>query len=319
MFFLNILLVKQHATTGAKPTRKGNVMSHTPIFTGSATALVTPFDDRGVDFETMGKLIDFQIANGTDGIVMCGTTGEAVTMHDNERAESIAFAKKRAAGRVPIIAGTGTNETPRAIALSKAAYDAGADALLVVTPYYNKTSQRGLVKYFYDVADATPLPNIVYNVPSRTSLNIQPKTLAELAKHPQIIGIKEASSDICQIMEMARLCPDFDIYSGCDDHVLAILAAGGKGVITTVGNIIPKLVHDMCAAFFAGDVAESRRLQFYMNPLVNAVFSDVNPIPIKTALRHMGYSVGELRPPLCDMAPEAETALVECMKTYGLI
>ena len=294
-------------------------MSHTPVFTGSGTALITPFGPGGVNFETFGKLIDFQIEGGTDALVICGTTGEAVTMHDEERSEAISFAKKRAAGRVPVIAGTGTNETPRAIALSKAAYDAGADALLVVTPYYNKTSQHGLVKYFYEVADCTPLPNIVYNVPSRTSLNIAAPTLAEIAKHPNIVGIKEASADIVQIIEMARLCPDIDIYSGNDDHVLALLAAGGKGVITTVGNIIPKMVHDMCQAFFDGDIAESRKLQFRMNPLVKAIFSDVNPIPVKTALRHMGFDVGELRAPLCDMLPAVEKNLVAVMREYGLL
>ncbi len=294
-------------------------MSHTPVFTGSATALVTPFSEKGINFETLGKMIDFQIENGTDAIVMCGTTGEAVTMHDSERAESISFAKKRAAGRVPIIAGTGTNETPRAVALSKAAYAAGADALLVVTPYYNKTSQHGMVKYFFDVADATPLPNIIYNVPSRTSLNIQACTLVKIGEHPNIVGIKEASADITQIMDMARLCPHIDIYSGNDDHVLAVLAAGGKGVITTVGNIIPQMVHDMCQAFFDGDIDLCRKLQYRMNPLVKAIFSDVNPTPVKTALRHMGYDVGELRAPLCDMLPEAEKALVACMREYGLI
>ncbi len=294
-------------------------MSNTPVFTGSAVALVTPFTDTGVNYEELARMIDFHLENETDAIVMCGTTGEATTMLDEERQAVIAFAKKRVNGRMPIIAGTGTNETPRAIRLSKEAYEAGADALLVVTPYYNKTSQHGLVKYFHDVADCTPLPNIAYNVPTRTSLNIQPATLRKMAEHPQIVGIKEASADITQICEMARLCPDIAIYSGNDDHILPILALGGQGVISTVANIIPKTVHRLCADFFAGDIEASRKAQFAINPLVKAIFSDVNPIPIKTAMRHMGYKVGELRAPLCDMLPEAEENLVRVLRNYDLL
>ncbi|MBQ4637759.1 MAG: 4-hydroxy-tetrahydrodipicolinate synthase [Clostridia bacterium] len=294
-------------------------MKH-PVFTGCATALVTPFtSDDHVNFDTLAKMIDFQIEGGVKALVMCGTTGEAATMSDDERAAVVEFTVNRVAGRIPVIAGTGTNDTKRAIWLSDRAKESGADALLVVTPYYNKCSQRGLIKYYLDIADSTDLPIIAYNVPSRTAVNLLPASFARIAEHPNVVGIKEACGEISQIMDLMRLCPETDLYSGNDDQVLPIMACGGRGVISTISNIMPRAMTELCEAFLNGDVAECRRLQFYINPLVKVLFSDVNPIPVKTAYRHMGFDVGGLRGPLCDMSPDGEKALVEKMKEYMLI
>ena len=314
------LFLSLHPTGIAFAAMKGVfAMSKTIVFSGSATALVTPFTDSGVNFDTLGQLIDFQLDGGTEALVICGTTGEASTMTPRERADAIAFAKQRVNGKIPIIAGTGANNTASAIRHSIEAQEAGADALLVVTPYYNKTSQHGLVKYYTDIADAVDLPVIAYNVPSRTSLNIRPETMELIARHPRVVGIKEASADITQIAQLARRCPDLAIYSGCDDHVLAIMAFGGRGVISTVANIAPKQMHDVCAAFLCGDVAKSRELQLALNPLADAMFCDVNPVPVKTALRLMGYDVGALRAPLCDLLPQVQAHMEQVMRNYGLI
>ena len=294
-------------------------MSKPVVFSGSATALVTPFTESGINYDTFAQLIDFQLAGGTDALVICGTTGEAVTMTVEERRDAVKFAKEYVKGKVPIIAGTGANETVMAIMHSQLAQEAGADALLVVTPYYNRTSQHGLVKYFNDVANNVDLPIIAYNVPGRTALNIKAETMAKIAEHPRVVGVKEASADITQIGEYARLCPDFALYSGCDDHVVAMMAFGGKGVISTVSNIAPKAMHDLCAAFLAGDVKKACEMQLAINPLASAMFCDVNPIPVKTALRMMGYDVGELRAPLCDPLPEVADKIASALRAYGLI
>lgn len=289
------------------------------VFKGSATAIITPFNQEGVDFEGLAKVVDYQLEGQADGIVVCGTTGEASTMTTAEKRAAIEFVVKRVAGRIPVIAGTGSNATAHAIEDSAAAEALGVDALLVVTPYYNKTSQAGLVAHFHAIADAVKIPIITYNVPSRTGLNILPATMKEILKHERIVGTKEASGNIEQIVQLAALCPDCDIYSGNDDHVLPLLSMGGKGVISTSGNVIPKDMHDLCAAFFAGDLEKARALQCKILPIWRAAFSDVNPIPIKTMCSILGLSQPGLRLPLIAPAPEKRAALEDAMRAYGLI
>ena len=270
------------------------------IFTGAGVAIVTPMNpDLSINWELLGTLIDDQIAHGTDAIVIAGTTGEASTMTDEEHVQSIRFAVERTAGRVPVVAGAGSNHTDYALWLSREAKQAGADALLHVTPYYNKTSQAGLVRHFMTLADATDLPVILYNVPSRTGVNIQPKTYQELCKHPNITATKEASGNLSQIAMIRSLCGDeLDIYSGNDDQIVPILSLGGKGVISVLSNVAPRQTHDICQLYFDGKVRESADLQIKLLPLINALFCDVNPIPVKEAVCMMGWDAGMCRLPL---------------------
>ncbi len=290
------------------------------VFTGAATAIVTPLTKDGIDFEQYGRLIDWQIAEGIDAIVTVGTTGEGSTLNDEEHKEAIRFCVERVAGRVPVIAGTGSNDTAYAIELTKFACEVGADAMLLVTPYYNKATQKGMIASFTAIADASTKPCILYNVPSRTGCNLLPATAAVLAKHPNIVAIKEACGNISQIAELAALVGDeMDIYSGNDDQIVPILSLGGKGVISVLSNIMPKATHDICQMFFDGDVAGSRKLQLELLPLVNALFCEVNPIPAKAAVAAMGYGENYLRLPLTPMEPANEAKLLGLMREQQLI
>ena len=291
------------------------------IFTGAGVAIVTPMNpDLSINWELLGTLIDDQIAHGTDAIVIAGTTGEASTMTDEEHVQSIRFAVERTAGRVPVVAGAGSNHTDYALWLSREAKQAGADALLHVKPYYNKTSQAGLVRHFMTLADATDLPVILYNVPSRTGVNIQPKTYQELCKHPNITATKEASGNLSQIAMIRSLCGDeLDIYSGNDDQIVPILSLGGKGVISVLSNVAPRQTHDICQLYFDGKVRESADLQIKLLPLINALFCDVNPIPVKEAVCMMGWDAGMCRLPLVELDPEHKELLSREMRAAGLI
>ena len=291
------------------------------IFTGAGVAIVTPMNpDLSINWELLGTLIDDQIAHGTDAIVIARTTGEASTMTDEEHVQSIRFAVERTAGRVPVVAGAGSNHTDYALWLSREAKQAGADALLHVTPYYNKTSQAGLVRHFMTLADATELPVILYNVPSRTGVNIQPKTYQELCKHPNITATKEASGNLSQIAMIRSLCGDeLDIYSGNDDQIVPILSLGGKGVISVLSNVAPRQTHDICQLYFDGKVRESADLQIKLLPLINALFCDVNPIPVKEAVCMMGWDAGMCRLPLVELDPEHKELLSREMRAAGLI
>ena len=289
------------------------------IYTGCASALVTPFNADGIDFEAYGRLIDYQIENSVDALCVTATTGEGSTMTPEEKRSVIDFAVKRVNGRVPVIAGTGGNNTKKVIEESKAAEELGVNGLLIVTPYYNKASQSGLVAHYNAIADAVHTPIILYNVPGRTGLNMLPATVKEVFKHENLVGIKEASGNIEQIVNLAAMCPGIDIYSGNDDHVLPLLALGGKGVISTVGNVIPKDMHDLCASFFAGDIKTAQELQFKILPVWKAAFCEVNPIPIKTMVSMMGIGNGELRLPLTPPAAENRAFIEKVMREYGLI
>ena len=291
------------------------------IFTGAGTALVTPMNaDGSVNFPKMKELIEFQITNGIDALIICGTTGEASTMSDDVQVECVRFAKEVAAGRCPIIAGAGSNDTAHCIELAQACEKAGADGVLLVTPYYNKATQKGLILHYTAIANAINIPIILYNVPGRTGCNLAPKTVAELAKVENIVAVKEASGNLSQVAEIAALCgPDFDIYSGNDDQILPVLSLGGKGVISVLSNVAPKETHDMVAKFFEGDIQGSIKLQLDAIELISALFCEVNPIPVKTALNLMGYEVGSCKLPLCDMEPKNLETLRTAMKNYGLI
>ncbi|MBQ8588784.1 MAG: 4-hydroxy-tetrahydrodipicolinate synthase [Clostridia bacterium] len=290
------------------------------IFTGAAVAIITPFDENGIDFESFGKIIDDQIDGGTDAIVVCGTTGESATMPDAEHLSAIEYCVKRVAGRVPVIAGTGSNDTKHCIELSKGAEALGVDALLLVTPYYNKTTQRGLIQHYTMVANAVKLPIILYNVPSRTGVNIQPKTLKELSKVENIVAVKEASGDISQVAKIAQLCgDDMTIYSGNDDQIVPIMSLGGKGVISVLSNVAPRQTHDIVASYMEGDVKKSLKLQLEAIELVDALFVEVNPIPVKTAMNMLGYKAGNLRMPLYEMSEENKETLRKAMVNYGLL
>ena len=290
------------------------------IFTGAATAIVTPFKNGGVDYEQFGRLIEWQIAEGIDAIVACGTTGEGSTLTDDEHRAVIKYAVDKVAGRVPVIAGTGSNDTAYAIELTKFACDAGADAMLLVTPYYNKATQKGLVRSFEAVADASTKPIILYNVPSRTGCNLLPASALELSKHENIVAIKEACGNISQVAELAALTRGaLDIYSGNDDQIVPVLSLGGKGVISVLSNIMPRATSEMCHKFMAGDVAGSAKLQLDLLPLINALFCEVNPIPAKAAVAAMGFGENSLRLPLTEMEPQNEAKLLELMREQGLI
>jgi 4-hydroxy-tetrahydrodipicolinate synthase len=290
------------------------------IFKGAATAIVTPLTKDGIDYEQFGRLIDWQIEEGIDAIVVCGTTGEASTLTDEEHRDAIAFAVKKVNGRVPVIAGTGSNDTDYAIELTQFACEAGADAILLVTPYYNKATQKGLIESFRAVADISTKPIILYNVPSRTGCNILPTTAAILAEHPNIVAIKEASGNISQIAELAALTRGkLDIYSGNDDQIVPILSLGGKGVISVLSNPMPRATSEMCHKFFAGDIEGSLKMQLDLLPLVNALFCEVNPIPVKAAMAAMGFCKNSVRLPLTVMEEAHEAKLLSLMREQGLI
>ena len=289
------------------------------IFRGSATALITTTNESGIDYDAYGKLIEWQISEGTDALCVAVTTGESATLSDVEHKELISFAVDKVAGRVPVIAGTGSNNTQHAIELSKYACEAGADALLVVTPYYNKCTQGGLVKTFSTIADAATKPLILYNVPSRTGLNIAPETYDKLADHGNIAGIKEANGNISEIAETARLVGDrLDIYSGNDDQIVPILSLGGKGVISVLANVLPKQTSEMCKKFFDGDVKGALDMQLRYLALIHQLFCEVNPIPVKAAMADLGFCENFVRLPLTVMTEAKHAVLKELLKAEGL-
>ena len=274
--------------------------------------------DGSVNYERYRELVEWQIQNGTDAIISCGTTGESSTLDHEEHIEVMRAAVEQAAGRVPVISGTGSNDTRYCIELSLEAQRLGADALLLVSPYYNKTSQRGLIAHYTAIADAVELPIILYNVPSRTGVDIKPETIARLAAHPRIVAVKEANGNISAAAQVAALC-DIDIYSGNDDQIVPLLSLGSKGVISVLSNILPQQTHDICAKWFAGDVAGSRALQLELLELANALFSDVNPIPVKEAMNLMGMQVGDCRLPLLGMDEAGRGKLAAVLTKYGLM
>lgn len=288
------------------------------LFTGSGVAIVTPFkDDFSIDFDRLKFLIDYQIDNGSDAIIICGTTGEASTLTDDEQIECIKAAVEYTAGRVPVIAGAGSNDTKHGINLSKRAAEAGADALLQVTPYYNKTSQKGLYEHFKAIAEAVDIPIILYNVPGRTGMNIEPATALKLSEIDNIVGIKEASGNFTQAVALAHLCRGkLDLYSGDDDKVLPLLALGGVGVISVAANVVPRKVHDMVSLYLEGNHQESLSIQLELIPLINALFCEVNPMPVKAALNILGgdLSVGPCRPPLTSLEDHNQKALERILK-----
>lgn len=290
------------------------------IFTGAATAIVTPLTRDGIDYEQFGRLIDWQIAKGISAIVAVGTTGEGSTLSDKEHKDAIKFCVERVAGRVPVIAGTGSNDTAYAIDLTKFSCEVGADAMLLVTPYYNKATQRGLIESFRAIADASTKPCILYNVPSRTGCNLLPESVAALADHPNIVAIKEACGNISQVAELAALVGDkIDIYSGNDDQIVPIMSLGGKGVISVLSNIMPAETQKMCEDYLSGRTGEALKAQLELLPLINALFCEVNPIPVKAAVAAMGYCENYLRLPLTTMEPAHEAKLLELMRAQQLI
>lgn len=289
------------------------------MFKGSGVAIVTPFKDDQIDFEKLEELLEWHISEGTDAIIICGTTGESATMSDEEQKEAIKFAVEKVNKRIDVIAGTGSNNTAHSIELSKYSEEVGADGVLIVTPYYNKTTQKGLIEHYTTIADSINIPIIIYNVPGRTGLNILPKTIYELSKHPNIRGVKEASGDIAQVAEIARLVPeDFYIYSGNDDMIVPLLSLGGHGVISVVANILPKDTHNMVKYFLDGDIKSSKNLQLKMKPLIDALFIEVNPIPVKEAMNILGIEVGPCRLPLVSMGEANRNKLIEEMSLYGM-
>ncbi len=290
------------------------------VFKGVGTAIITPFDkDGNVDYESFGRLIDWQIEKGVDSIIVAGTTGEGSTLDDAEHKAVVKYCVEKVDGRVPVVAGTGSNDTAYAIELTKYCCEVGADAMLLVTPYYNKATQRGLYESFKAIADISTKPCILYNVPSRTGCNLLPATVAQLAKHPNIVGIKEACGNISQIAEVAALCGDeIDIYSGNDDQIVPILSLGGKGVISVLANVLPEETCEICNSFFEGRVADSARLQLKLLPLINALFCEVNPIPVKAACAAMGYGANKLRLPLTCMEKDHEEKLFSLMRENGV-
>lgn len=290
-----------------------------PIFTGAGVAIITPFnDDLTVNYEKFGEFIDFQVNNGTDAIVVCGTTGECSTLTEEEHMECIRYCVKRVDGKIPVIAGTGSNDTATAIMLSKEAEKCGADALLLVTPYYNKSSQRGLIAHFTAIADAVNIPVIIYDIPGRTGVTLTIDTFKELEKHKNIVAVKEANGDISFV---ARLCAetDLDVYSGNDDQIVPIMSLGGKGVISVLSNCLPKETHEMTSACLNGDFIGAREMQLKYLEFTNALFCEVNPIPVKEALNLMGWNVGQYRLPLYPMAEKNAKYLKETMERINLI
>lgn len=296
-------------------------MSNNPIFTGAGVAIITPFhEDGSVNYECLAKILEDQIANSTDAIVICGTTGESATLSPKEHLDVIKYTVDVVNHRIPVIAGTGSNETAVAVELSNDAEKVGVDGLLIVTPYYNKASQRGLVKHYSYIADRVSTPIIIYNVPSRTGVNVLPETYAELSEHKNIIGAKEASGNLSQIAQTIALCGDkLDVYSGNDDQIVPIMSLGGKGVISVLSNICPKIAHDIPSLYLEGKCKESAELQLKYLELCNAMFMDVNPIPVKVAMNLMGMDVGPLRLPLCEMDDAKTEKLSLILKKYGLV
>ena len=291
-----------------------------PIFTGSGTAIVTPFTNDSVDYPALGRLLDFQLEGGADAIIVCGTTGEAVTMSYAERMRAIETVVRHVDGRVPVIAGTGSNSTENAITLSKDAVLAGVDGLLVVTPFYNKATQRGLIRHYTAVADAVTRPVILYHVPSRTGVRCTAETYAALAKHPNIAGVKEAGGDLALVQKTRELCPeDFYIWSGNDDETAPIMLFGGKGVISVAANVMPREMHELTAACLRGDFTAAGRMQLKLRKLCEALFWEVNPIPVKTAMSMMGFCQERFRLPMCEMEEENRARLRTVLAEYGLV
>ena len=291
-----------------------------PIFSGSAAAVATPFTGSGVDFPALRKHLDFLLENGTDALVVCGTTGEAATMSYEERMETVEAVVRHVDGRVPVIAGTGSNNTENAIALSKDAVSAGADGLLVVTPFYNKATQRGLIRHFAAVADSAERPVILYNVPSRTGVKCAAETYAQLAGHPNIQGVKEASGDLALVQKTRELCPeDFCIWSGNDDETAPIMLLGGSGVISVAANVVPQEMHQLTASCLSGDFVSAGKLQLRLRKLCEALFWEVNPIPVKTAMSMMGFCQERFRLPMCEMEEENRARLRTVLAEYGLV
>lgn len=291
------------------------------VFKGSAVALVTPFDENGkVNFDKIKELVEYHIENGTDAIVACGTTGEASTMNDEEHLAAIKAIIDAVDKRIPVIAGTGGNDTAHSVYMSQEAEKYGADALLIITPYYNKANKSGLRKHFVTIANSVNIPIILYNVPSRTKVNIPPALVADLARNVKnIVGLKEACGDLAQVAEVCRLVPDdFAVYSGNDDSILPLLSLGGSGVISVLANIYPKETHDLVAKFFEGDIEGSRKLQLDMKPLIDALFIEVNPVPVKTAMNLLGFNVGDLRLPLAEMEDKNLEVLKQELENWGL-
>lgn len=291
----------------------------TNVFTGAATAIVTPFNENGIDFESFAKLIEWQIEEGINALVACGTTGEGSTLSDEEHKAAIKFVVDQVNGRVPVIAGTGSNDTAYAIDLTKDACESGADAVLVVSPYYNKATQNGLIEVFRKIADESTKPVILYNVPSRTGVNIEPKTCQILAEHPNIVAIKEASGNISQIAQIAQLCGDkLAIYSGNDDEIVPIMSLGGIGVISVLSNVIPKETVEICDKFLSGNTKESCELQLKYIPLIKSLFCEVNPIPVKAAVAAMGYCENNVRLPLTNMESQNEDKMLDIMSELSI-
>lgn len=293
-------------------------MAKTLPFTGAGVAIVTPFDGMKTNYDELGKLIEMHIANKTDAIIICGTTGEASTMPDSEHLAAIEYTVKKAAKRIPVIAGTGSNDTHHAVELSKKAEELGADGLLVVTPYYNKATQKGLIAHFTEIANSVNIPIILYNVPGRTGMAFSIPTLKELAKLDNIVAVKEASGNISYVAKVAAEVPELYIYSGNDDMIVPVLSLGGKGVISVVSNILPQETHDICEKFFNGDIEGARKLQLDMLELINNLFIEVNPVPVKVAMRELGYNVGNLRMPLCDMEDANLEILKKSLADFGV-
>lgn len=295
-------------------------MTSNPIFRGVATALVTPTTADGVDYEALGRLIDWQIEEGINALVIAGTTGEGSTLTVEEHKEVVRYSVQRVNHRIPVIGGTGSNDTATAIELTKSACEDGVDACLVVTPYYNKATQNGLIAMYKAIADASTKPIIMYNVPSRTGVNIEPSTYAALAGYPNIAAIKEANGNISKIVEAAGAIGDqLDMYSGNDDQVVPILSMGGSGVISVVSNVAPRRTVEMCDRYFAGDVAGAAEIQCELLPLIRALFCEVNPIPVKAAMAAMGYCENYLRMPLCPMSEANESAMLQIMRDMGIL
>ncbi|EGT5232557.1 4-hydroxy-tetrahydrodipicolinate synthase [Clostridioides difficile] len=289
------------------------------LFKGSAVALVTPFtEDNNVNFEKLGELIEYHIENGTDALVVCGTTGEATTMSESEIFAVIKYTVEKVNKRIPVIAGTGSNNTMLSVHMSQEAEKLGVDGLLIITPYYNKTNEKGLKLHFETIANSAKLPIILYNVPGRTKVNIKPSVVAELAKIDNIVAVKEASGDLAQVAEIAKLVPkDFAIYSGNDDTILPLLSLGGSGVISVLANICPKETHDLVTKFFEGDIEGSKKLQLDMDALIAALFIEVNPVPVKTAMNILGFNVGDLRLPLAEMEETNLNVLKQELTNFG--
>ena len=290
------------------------------VFTGAASAIITPFKGNEIDFDKFGEMIEWQIAEGINALVVAGTTGEASCLTDEEHKAIIKYCVDKVAGRVPVIAGSGANDTAYAISLTQYACEVGADAMLLITPYYNKATQKGMIASFEAVADISTKPCILYNVPSRTGCNLLPASVAKLAKHPNIVAIKEACGNISQIAQVAALCGDeIDIYSGNDDQIVPILSLGGKGVISVLSNVVPRDTVAICDKFFAGDVKGAAALQLQYLPLIDALFSEVNPIPVKAAMAALGWCENSLRLPLTPMEPQNEAVLIDLMKQHGIL